>query len=120
MNDSNRIQFLEQKYFEELIWSKSINLWLIRENNKQKYPFACDYTIRKCIDRCVGLNKKNILNKDVSYEDIGRMEFLELKLFNFIKWDHERNLWSIGDFDTNISVSSNRTLRKTIDIFIGA
>jgi|ERR1017187_9797334 hypothetical protein len=128
MSDTNRIEFLEKHYFSTILYDKNIHLWKIF-NNKSLYPFACDYNLRGTIDRCF-LNRKDIISSSINEKwesgysrnegwDKLILNFLEQKLFNLIEWSEERHLWYIKDYDTDISISSDLSLRKCVNKLLG-
>ncbi len=129
MSDSFRLDFISQRYFNVILWDKKQFLWKIY-NQGDQYSFASDSSIRKMIDRASQYNNKNcILYPSAQLEeddklqandvrDRLRLEFLEKRLFNLIKYCPVKLLWCIGDDYTNIYSSYDLGLRKAIDRLI--
>ena len=129
MSDSFRLDFISQRYFNIISWDKRQFLWKIY-NQGDQYSFASDSSLRKMIDSAIEYNNKDCVTPTIAQleedfklndrfrRDRFRLEFLEKRIFNLIKFSPVHNLWQIGDDYTNIYSSYDLDLRKAIDRLI--
>ena len=119
--DVKRFTFLVEGRCKRIHWDKERNLWFsFPDSLGKQHPLAAGSSVRETIDRSFyGKPKEYYSYNDIDGFFSKRMNFLERKIFNLIKFDDIIGQWIIGDLETGIGASIDRDICKAIDRLLG-